>query len=105
MEVYWLHEREWYTATVTDTQTTNHVVRKARTPCREVRVVYDADAHELWHSVHNTKIRALAAPEPDIEGEDDETTTDEPPGAFAAHLSARNPSSLCAAWHQCTCMC
>ena len=42
--------------------------------------------------MHNNKIRALAAPEPDIEPEAVGMTTNKPPGAFAAHNSARNPS-------------
>ena len=57
VEVYWIYEKTWYSAVVTDTRTEHHTVRHKRTLCREIRCVYELDSHEQWHSLHNNKVR------------------------------------------------
>lgn len=60
VDVWWPGDRAWFQATVRETRTAVHTVKKRKVICREIRCYYDLDAHAQWHSVHNNKIRHAA---------------------------------------------
>lgn len=61
VEVYWPGDKAWYAAEVTETRIKDHKLKGAKVSCREIHCVYELDAHEQWHSLHNNRIRMARA--------------------------------------------
>ena len=62
VQVYWEDEKNWYTGKISKTDVWRGPNGQSKHPRRQIHISYD-DGKDLVHSLHNTKVRAVATNE------------------------------------------